>query len=403
MGVVNLETVGEEDLGIQLNATKVALNISSSAFGVANSSQEYEEDLYRAFSFWIEGIAVTLVSIFGIVGNIACISVFSSKSVDLKPSFANILKCLSIYDICLLSGMVAMYGLPIICPPYDLHVKPHLIPLVLPLSQVALTGSVYSVVVVATERYFNICRPFSTNWGNVCEGGGYIISVVLFSFVYNASKFFEFETTYYQEVAGDNSSYVAAVQLTALRNNLVYNTVYIVINTIVMGVFPLSALIFLNWRIISAMTAATRRHNNIASLKRRDRAMSALLTGVVIVMVVCHTPKTLVNLHESYQMLSYGQLPHEPLWGRIMIKFSHLLLTLSSAVNILIYSYKDFKFRAVLRRFSASVWHRGAGEAEGRPQSQEGSLRREGVTRMTGLPCDEEVKKALEETETTIL
>ena len=36
--------------------------------------------------------------------------------------------------------------------------------------------------------------------GNVCEGGGYIISVVIFSFVYNASKFLEFETTYYQEV-----------------------------------------------------------------------------------------------------------------------------------------------------------------------------------------------------------
>ena len=36
--------------------------------------------------------------------------------------------------------------------------------------------------------------------GNVCEGGGYIISVVIFSFVYNASKFLEFETTYYQQV-----------------------------------------------------------------------------------------------------------------------------------------------------------------------------------------------------------
>ena len=34
--------------------------------------------------------------------------------------------------------MVAMYGLPIICPPYDLHIKPHLIPLILPLSQVDL-------------------------------------------------------------------------------------------------------------------------------------------------------------------------------------------------------------------------------------------------------------------------
>ena len=38
-------------------------------------------------------------------------------------------------------------------------------------------------------------------------------------------------------------------------------------------------------------------------ISRRDRAMCALLTGVVVVMVVCHTPKTLVNLHESYQML----------------------------------------------------------------------------------------------------
>merc|ERR1719234_2119417 len=104
MGVVGLlaETVEEEELGIILNATKVAANISSSAIDMANSSKEYEEDLYRAFSFWIEGIAVTLISIFGIVGNIACISVFSSKSVDLKPSFANILKCLSIDDICLL-------------------------------------------------------------------------------------------------------------------------------------------------------------------------------------------------------------------------------------------------------------------------------------------------------------
>ena len=150
MGVVGLlaETVEEEELGIILNATKVginistiitiiitiitiiiitiiiteevgmiltkvAANISSSAIDMANSSKEYEEDLYRykkqnylnckglasiatnilelcqslklppqgfhqhiyliskncrAFSFWIEGIAVTLISIFGIVG-----------------------------------------------------------------------------------------------------------------------------------------------------------------------------------------------------------------------------------------------------------------------------------------------------------------------------------------------
>ena len=68
--------------------------------------------------------------------------------------------------------------------------------------------------------------------------------------------------------------------------------------------------------------------------------MSGLLTGVVVVLVVCHTPKTFINLFESYHMLRYGKLLEDPLWGKIVIKFSHLLLTLSSAVNIIIYSYK---------------------------------------------------------------
>ena len=64
-------------------------------------------------------------------------------------------------------------------------------------------------------------------------------------------------------------------------------------------------------------------------------------------------------------MIMYGSLKFEPFWGRLVIKLSHLLLGMSSAVNILIYSYKvllggsinifrlfsnaqDFKFRSVL-------------------------------------------------------
>ena len=71
--------------------------------------------------------------------------------------------------------------------------------------------------------------------------------------------------------------------------------------------------------------------------------MSGLLTGVVVVLVICHTPKTIINLSESYHLLRYGEMiqeKNEPLWGEIVIKFSHLLLTLSSAINIIIYSYK---------------------------------------------------------------
>ena len=73
--------------------------------------------------FWIEGVLVLLVAIFGILGlyqqkklcfnfcnlgNVLCVFVFNNSSVDLKPSFSNILKCLSIFDILFLVRLYFM-------------------------------------------------------------------------------------------------------------------------------------------------------------------------------------------------------------------------------------------------------------------------------------------------------
>jgi hypothetical protein len=44
-----------------------------------------------------------------VLGNILCVWVFNKKDVELKPSFANLLKCLSIYDILLLVGRNIFY------------------------------------------------------------------------------------------------------------------------------------------------------------------------------------------------------------------------------------------------------------------------------------------------------
>ena len=34
------------------------------------------------------------------------------------------------------AGMLLTFGLPTLCPPYERHVRPHVIPILLPLSQV---------------------------------------------------------------------------------------------------------------------------------------------------------------------------------------------------------------------------------------------------------------------------
>lgn len=310
------------------------------------------DDCWDEFiGFWIEGCLVPVIAAFGIVGNVTCVFVFNHKSVDLKPSFSNILKCLSIFDILFLSGVICLYGLPNMSNFYVTHIEPHTTPTVLPLTQVAMTGSVYSVVAVALERYSNICQPFVNNWGGRCNGLGYILAIILFSFAYNTVKFFELEAVYPEVEANQTRVGPPVVQFTELRKNSVYATTYIACNTCFMGVIPIVVLAGLNYRIIAAMKEATKRHNNLSTMQRRDSAMTALLSGVVLVLVVCHTPKTFINLYESYQMVQFGELQYEPLWGRILIKCSHLLLTLSSAVNIVIYSFKDFKFRAVLRLF----------------------------------------------------
>ena len=46
-------------------------------------------------------------------------------------------------------------------------------------------------------------------------------------------------------------------------------------------------------------------------------------------------------LYNPTQVILYGELKTEPLWGRILIKFNHFLLTISSALNIIIYSYNE--------------------------------------------------------------
>ena len=38
---------------------------------------------------------------------------------------------------------------------------------------------------------------------------------------------------------------------------------------------------------------------------RRDKTMTALLTGIVLVLIICHTPKTIINLYESYQVRAW--------------------------------------------------------------------------------------------------
>ena len=50
------------------------------------------------------------------------------------------------------------------------------------------------------------------------------------------------------------------------------------------------------------MKIQNEHRSQMACQARRDKTMTALLTGVVLVLIICHTPKTIINVYESYQV-----------------------------------------------------------------------------------------------------
>ena len=50
----------------------------------------------RRVQLWLEGVVLPTIALLGITGNTFCLFVLNHRSVDLKPSFSNLLKCLSV-------------------------------------------------------------------------------------------------------------------------------------------------------------------------------------------------------------------------------------------------------------------------------------------------------------------
>ena len=58
-------------------------------------------------------------------------------------------------------SMFVQYSVPLLSTEFLVWVHPHLTPYVVPLIHISLTGSVYSVVSVALERFITVCFPFT--------------------------------------------------------------------------------------------------------------------------------------------------------------------------------------------------------------------------------------------------
>jgi len=210
------------------------------------------ETLRDKFQFLVEGVLLILFGLIGTLGNISCIVIFSQKS-SIK-CFHYLMLWLAIFDSLYILNSVLLFGIPTLYA--DIRGESwyaHLVPMMLPLAQIGLTGSIYLTVSISIERYTTVVHPFfkiTHNW----PSSFYICPTVLFSILYNIPRFFELETRVVTCTAHlatihncTENSTEHRVTATDLRQDVYYREIYIVyLNLIIHGLIPLMSLLFMN-------------------------------------------------------------------------------------------------------------------------------------------------------------
>ena len=93
-----------------------------------------------------------------IAGNIATLCVLFTTDLGFKSSFNRLISNLCIFDTFCIVLNTTIFTFPLLSETYRHQILPALLPIVLPLAQISLTGSVYTVVAVALERFIAVKR-----------------------------------------------------------------------------------------------------------------------------------------------------------------------------------------------------------------------------------------------------
>lgn len=210
------------------------------------------------FSVWCEGVLITVIAVFGLLGNTVATIILSKKS--MRNSFNLLLIALAIYDnIYLVGGILEscrkrfhlVTNLHLILFPYFLY----------PLHMIAMTGSILMTVAIALERYVAVHYPI--NYSQAMNDSRalrsrmakYLLPVVFLSLAMNVTKFFEITLEFVPSPTVNGTAAAGSAELhpvlniTELRMNPTYSIYFNWFRFISIGIIPFALLVFFNFQI----------------------------------------------------------------------------------------------------------------------------------------------------------
>lgn len=321
-------------------------------------------------SYFLCGPVLTAIVIAGLCGNFVCLLIFCRTI--LKPRIYLYLVALAVWDSLLLISSFLLYSLPVLLygRVYIFGSYVPFYPLFYTFSNVTNTGSIWTVVVLAVERYFALCKPLKyITWDTEPRAKMLLSGVAAFAVLYHVPKYFEISILYCLETTGLYS--VAVMDSSSLRENAVYKLFYKIMGGMMFfSVGPLLILIFLTVRVSMAIrenmkfqrkassrksTKETRRapspsesrsskNSPSPAAKRKtenneEKKMDLMLVAVMIKFCVCHTLPMVLDLCET--LMSQFHIP----FIELMVDISNVLVVADSSCNFAIYFIFGVKFR----------------------------------------------------------
>ena len=313
-----------------------------------------EPDCIRITTEWAEVVSfqctilgylgITLV-ILGLIGNILSLIVLSHKA--MRSTTSAHLFALALFDSLVLISMFLFVSLPELSDRYMAlfgYIRPFAYPFVL----VSQTCSVYTTVALTIDRYIAVCHPLRAVQSCTRNRTRQSLALIaLFSLLFNIPRMLETHWTL-------SSENIVHWELTDFGNNTIYRHVYlIVLHISVMVLIPFIVLLILNTKLVVSVRKSRhiRGTTGLGRQTQNERNLTAMLTMVVAVFLLCQLPSILDNIL-GVVLTEEEALKPFPLKVNAI---NNLCVMINSAVNFYMYCLFGKKFR---RAFATIIMKR---------------------------------------------
>ena len=247
------------------------------------------------FGFWVNGVLACCCAVIGLLLNFITIYILTIKK-GLRNVFNRLLLCLCWFDNCVLTIWILarLY--------IDFEVRPNvfiwMFPyFTFPCGSIAQSASTFMTIALAHERFLAVYNPVKYNQSSLNPKSQtirvltYVISVMIFSIVYNIPFFLCFF------IEEDEMTNILKVKVTDLRKDSMFVRYYINwTRFLVSGIIPFGTLFYYNFMFYKVIKKNSDRRRKLQvggrtqnkKIEDKERNMAIVMFGIVAIFLICH-------------------------------------------------------------------------------------------------------------------